>query len=186
MKRTTNGTSVLHRALVALMLGSLAVSVTSVFSSCAKPATDAQIAEAYNFYLESPSKLSKILSSASTDKLIDETVASEDESCVRKTEINQTDGTTRITVTFKDYKPRSGSPVVMNGSLVISSLGTVFAINGSLDYKGFTPARLTFRNATLTQQQNENGDPSFTAKEGTILANKREISVDEFFNKIMK
>lgn len=177
MKRTTNGTAVLF-ALVA--------SASLALVSCSKPATDAQIAEAYNFYLESPRALSKVLSSVSTDKLIDETVASEDESCVRKTEINQTDGTTKITVTFKDYKPRSGSPVVMNGSLVISSLGTVFAINGSLDYKGFTPARLTFRNATLSQQLDANGDASFIAKEGTILADKREIGVDEFFNKIMK
>jgi hypothetical protein len=175
MKRTATASRIALAALASLAI-----------VSCSSPATDAQIAEAYNFYLESPNRLSKMLSSATTDKIIDETVASEDETCVRKTEINQASSTSKITVTFKDYKPRKGTSVAMNGQLVISSLGNVFAINGSIDYKGFVPARLTFRNATLTQRIDENGDPSFIAKEGTILADKREIGVDEFFNKIMR
>lgn len=154
--------------------------------SCAKPATDAEIAQAYNFYLESPQTVSKVLSSATTDKLLDETVANADESYIRKTEINHADSTSKITITFKDFKPRSGSSIVMNGEIILSSLGNVFAINGELAYENFKPALLVFRNPTLVQQIDDNGDPRFTVKDGTILADKREIGVDEFFNKIMK
>lgn len=153
--------------------------------ACSKPATNAEIAQAYNFYIEAPRTLSKVISKSQSDTLITETVASDDESYVRKTEINQADKTSKITVTFKDFNPGTEGSVKINGEIVLSSLSNLFAINGTLNFKGMKPSRLEFRNVTLTQHQTD-GNPTFLPEDGTILADKREISVDEFFVEIMK
>lgn len=172
----------LPRALLTL---ALAASVLAL-ASCAKPASDAELAQAYGFYVEAPQTLNHVLSTANSELLVRESIANADESYVRTTEINQADKTSKITAVFKDYRPEGASSVTINGEVTLTSLGRVFSINGSLAYKGLNLRSLVFKNASLEQMPESDGGFSFLPVGGSIQADKRVIGAEEFFTEILK
>ena len=162
----------------------VALAFTSLVS-CAKPVSDAELKQAYLFYVEAPATLSKLLSSSNTDSLIAETLTNDSGNYIRSTEINQADKRAKITTTFKDYHPKGTESVTINGEVVLTSLGNRFFLNGELLYKGIKPAKLTFKNIQL-EQRNDGGESSFMPVDGAALADSREITGKELFADILK
>ncbi len=167
-------------ALAAAALSLLAL------ASCAKDVGDRELAQAYSFYLNAPTTLTKVLATSNTENFVAESLSNPDGSYTRKTEINQADKTSKITATFRDYHPASAKTVSIDGEVVMTSLGAVFSLNGSLTYKGMLPKTLTFKNASLRQGKSDDGQVSFSPVKGTVVADRRVLTVDEFFTEILK
>ncbi len=168
---------------IAALTVSLLALITLV--SCSKPVSDAELKQAYLLYIEAPSTLTKIVSTANTDTLIAESLSNDSGSYIRSTEINQADKQTKITTTFKDFHPTNIDSITMNGTVVLTSQQTMFFLNGQLSYKGIKPARFLFKNVQLEQQQSAEGTV-FIPFGGSILADRREISSEMMFTEILK
>lgn len=170
-------------ALAALTLGALA---TATLASCAQRVGDGELAQAYAFYIEAPKTLDHVLATSNTDNLVSESISNPDESYIRTTEINQADKTSKITARFKNYRPENAPSVTIDGDVVMTSLGPVFSLNGTLKFTGILPKTLTFKNASLQQFQSEDGNVTFRPVDGSVQADKRVIGVDEFFTEILQ
>lgn len=172
----------MRKSLIAA--SALAVSLT-LLVSCAKPVSDAELKQAYLFYIEAPATLTKLLSSSNTDSLVAESLSSDSGDYVRSTEINQADKRAKITTTFKDYHPKGTESVTINGEVILTSLGNRFFLNGVLAYKGIKPAKLVFKNIQLEQINDASGS-SFIPVDGVALADSREIQCKVLFTDILK
>lgn len=171
---------------VSAAIAVLAAASVIALASCAKPASDAELAQAYTFYIEAPNTLKKVVSTANTENFIAESVSNPDGSYIRSTEIDQAAKTSKITATFKDFHPADAKTVTLNGEVVMTSLGNVFSVNGSIEYKGINLKKLTFKNASLRQTKTDAGDVTFKPVDGSVQADKREIGVEEFFMGILQ
>jgi len=177
-----NAHNPLSRAAAALVAACSLVAL----ASCAKEASDKELAQAYTFYIEAPRTLKKVVSTANTDKFVAESISNPEGTYIRATEIDQAAKTSKITATFKGFHPVDAETVTMDGEVVMTSLGRVFSINGTLTYRGIRPKTLTFNNASLEQGRTDDGNVSFRPVSGTVVADKRSIPVDVFFNEILQ
>jgi len=172
----------MKKSLVAAMLPGIFL---TLLASCAKPVSDAELKQAYLFYIEAPATLTKLLSSSNTDSLIAESLSDDSGTYIRSTEINQADKRAKITTTFKDFHPKGTESVTINGEVILTNLGNKFFLNGELRYEGIKPAKLVFKNIQL-EQKNEAGESMFVPIDGIALADSREITGKVLFTDILK
>lgn len=168
-----------------LIAAALLAFAFTALASCAKPVSDAELKQAYLFYIEAPATLTKLVSSSNTESLIAETLSNDGGNYIRSTEINQADKRAKITTTFKDYHPKGTEAVTINGEVILTNLGNKFFLNGELVYKGIKPAKLIFKNIQLEQKNDASGS-SFIPVDGLALADSREITGKELFADILK
>ncbi len=168
-----------------LISASTLVLTLTLVVSCAKPVSDAELKQAYLFYIEAPATLSKLVSSSNTDSLVAESLSNDSGNYIRSTEINQADKRAKITTTFKDFHPKGTESVTINGEVILTNLGNRFFLNGELSYKGIKPAKLVFKNIQLEQQNDANGT-TFIPIDGLAQADSREIPGKILFTDILK
>lgn len=174
------------RAAPALCAFALYALASALLTSCAPRVGDRELAQAYAFYINAPRTLDHVLATSNSDNLVSESISNPDGSYIRNTEINQADKTSKITASFKNYHPSDAKTVTMDGDVVMTSLGQVFSLNGTLKFKGILPKALTFKNASLRQIVAEDGTVTFRPVEGSVQADRRTIGVDEFFTEILR